>query len=222
MVPSLRPFLYHEGGIIENWSATMALFAFVLGVWACWTSPDPRVTRRYGAIPLLTAVLFLDEISDGIWDEPPRLGGMKAGSIHDFAHIAYDGWWALDSVWLQLAPFALAAAAAVLVGLRFGPRLLSARRFLAGDVSYHLVGVAAALGAVALVLDRDPGDAITFWEEWLEMNGALALLLAAALVPIALDQKPRAQLVGLVRSRRFQLTFAACLFVATLCGVLLV
>jgi len=147
---------------------------------------------------------------------------MKAGSLHDFAHIAYDSWWALDSVWMKLTPFALAAVVAVPIALRFGPRLLVLGRFLAHDVSYRLVGVAAALGAVALVLDRDPGDAITFWEEWLEMNGALALLFAAALVPATLHQEPRAQLVGLARSRGFQLTFWVCLAVATLCGVLLV
>lgn len=222
MAPSLRPHLYHEGGIIENWSATLALFAILLGAWACWTSPDRRVTRRYGAIPLLATVLFVDEISDGIWDEAPRLWDMKAGSLHDFVHIAYDKWWALENFWLMLAPFALAAAVAILIGLRFGPHLRAAARFLAGDISYRLVGVAAALGAVALVLDRDPGDTITFWEEWLEMNGALALLFAAALLPARLQQKPRAQLVGLARSRRFQLAFGACLAVATLCGVLLV
>jgi hypothetical protein len=222
MAPSLRPYLYHEGGIIENWSATLALFAVLLGAWACRTAPDRRVARRYGAIPGLAAVLFADEISDGIWDEAPRLLGMKAGSIHDFAHIAYDSWRALDSVWIKLAPFALAAAAAVLIALRYGPRVRALGRFLAGDVSYRLVGLAAALGAVALVLDRDPGDAITFWEEWLEMNGALALLFAAALVPATLHQKPRAQLVGLAYSRGFQIAFGACLAVATLCGVLFV
>jgi hypothetical protein len=222
MAPSSRPYLYHEGGIIENWSATLALFAFLLGAWACWTSPDPRVARRYGAIPLLAAVLFADEISDGIWEEAPRLHGMKAGSLHDFTHIAYDSWRALENPWLVLAPFALAAAVAVPIALRFGPRVRALGRFVAGDVSYRLVGVAVALGAVALVLDRDPGDAITFWEEWLEMNGALALLFAAALVPAALHQKPRAQLVGLAHSRSFQLTFSACLALATLFGVLLV
>lgn len=222
MAPALRPYLFHEGGIIENWSATLALFAVLLGAWACWTSPDPRVARRYGAIPLLAAVLFADEISDGFWEEAPRFHGMKAGSLHDFVHIAYDSWRALESLWLMLAPFALAAALAVLIALRFGPRVCALGRFLSGDLCYRLVGVAAALGAVALVLDRDPGDTITFWEEWLEMNGALALLFAAALVPATLHQKPRAQLVGLARSRSFQRVFCACLAVATLCGVLLV
>ena len=104
MAPSLRPYLYHEGGIIENWSATWALFAVLLGGWACWASVDPRVPRRYAAIPLLAAVLFADEISDGIWDEAPRLRGMKAGSLHDFVHIAYDSWRALDSGWMQRLP----------------------------------------------------------------------------------------------------------------------
>jgi hypothetical protein len=218
MAPALRPYLYHEGGIIENWSATLALFATLLGAWACWTSPDPRVARRYGAIPLLTTVLFADEISDGIWDEAPQLWGMKAGSLHDFVHIAYDSWRALESLWLTLAPLALA----VLIAVRFGPHFRALGRFLAGDLSYRLVGVAAALGAVALVLDRDPGDTITFWEEWLEMNGALALFFSAALVPATLHQKPRAQLVGLAHSRSFRRAFCACLAVATLCGVLLV
>jgi hypothetical protein len=222
LAPSLRPYLYHEGGLIENWSATLALFAVVLGAWACWNPPDPRVKRHYVAIPLLAAVLFLDEISDGIWDEAPQLGGMKAGSLHDFVHIVYDGWRVLDGLWIQLAPLAFGAAAAVLIALRFGPRLRAAGRFLAGDVSYRLVGVAAALGAVALVLDRDPGDTITFWEEWLEMNGALALLFAAALIPAALDQEPRAQWVALFRSTGFQLVFWTCLALATLFGVLLV
>jgi hypothetical protein len=222
LAPSLRPYLYHEGGIIENWSATLALFAVVLGAWACWATPDPPVARRYAAIPLLAAVLFADEISDGIWEEAPRFQGMKAGSLHDFAHIAYDSWRALESLWLMLIPFAVAAAVAVPMALRFGPRLLASGRFLAHDLCYRLVGVAVALGAVALVLDRDPGDAITFWEEWLEMNGALALLFAAALIPATLHQEPRAQLVGLARSRGLQLAFWSCLAVATLCGVLLV
>jgi hypothetical protein len=220
MAPSLRPYIYHEGGIIENWSATFALFAALLGSWACRTSPDPRVARRYAAIPLLAAVLFLDEISDGIWQEAPRLGGRKAGSLHDFVHIAYDSWRSLESPWLTLALLALAVA--VPIAVHFGPRVRALGRFLAGDLSYRLVGVAAALGAVALVLDRDPGDTITFWEEWLEMNGALALLFAAALVPATLHQQPRAQLVGLARSRDLQWVFGACLAVATLCGVLLV
>ena len=220
MAPSLRPYIYHEGGIIENWSATLALFAILLSAWACWTSPDLRVVRRYGAIPLLAAILFLDEISDGIWQEAPRLRGMKAGSLHDLVHIVYDSWPGLESPWWTLALLALAVA--LPIALRFGPRMRSLGRFLAGDVSYRLVGVAAGLGAVALVLDRDPGDTITFWEEWLEMNGALALLFAAALVPATLHQQPRAQLVGLARSRGFQWIFGACLAVATLCGVLLV
>ena len=147
---------------------------------------------------------------------------MKAGSLHDFAHIAYDSWCALDSLWLMLAPFALAAVVAVLIALHLGPHIRAMGRFLAGDVSYRLVGLAAALGAVALVLDRDPGDTITFWEEWLEMNGALALLFAAALVPATLQQHPRAQLVGLAHSRSFQWVFGVCLALATLFGVLLV
>jgi hypothetical protein len=221
----LQPYLIDEGGILENLTATLALFAVLLGASSCWTAPDPRVARHYGAIPLLAAVLFVDEIGDGIWEiwrDAPYLRGVRVGSLHDFLHLAYEGWRALDSVWLKLAPFALAVAVAVLIGLRLGARLRTLERFLAGDVSYHLVGVAAALGAVALVLDRDPGDAITFWEEWLEMNGALALLFAAALVPATLHQDPRAQLAGLARSRRFQLAFFACLAVATLCGVLFV
>jgi hypothetical protein len=222
VAPRLRPYLYHEGGIIENWSATLALFAVLLGAWACRASPDPRVARRYRAIPLLAALLFADEVSDGIWEETPRLWGMKAGSFHDLVQIAYDLWRAIGDPWLMLAPFALAAAVATAIALRPPPRLRALGRLLAGDPSYRLVALAAALGAVALVLDRDPGDAITFWEEWLEMNGALALLFAAALLPASLDQRPRAKWVALARSRGFQLCFGACLAVATLCGVLLV
>jgi hypothetical protein len=220
LAPSLRPYLYHEGGIIENWSATLALFAALLGFWACRTSPDPRVARRYAAIPLLAAVLFFDEISDGIWQETPQLRGMKAGSLHDFVHIAYESWRGLESP--GVTPALLALAVGVPIAMGFRPRVRALGRFLAGDLSYRLVGLAAALGAVALVLDRDPGDTFTFWEEWLEMNGALALLFAAALVPATLHQQPRAQLVGLARSRGFQWVFGTCLAVATLCGVLLV
>ena len=80
----------------------------------------------------------------------------------------------------------------------------------------------AMLRALALVLDRDPGDAFTFYEEWLEMSGALAFLFAAAVIPGSRSELPPTTLGRPARSRGLQVVFGICLSLATLLGVMLV
>jgi hypothetical protein len=179
-LPATRPYLAHEGGIVENLSAVFYLFGFLGGIWACRDAPRDQVPRRYLAIPLLSAVSFFDEIGDGIFpDPPPHVYGLKVTSLHEFAHVAVKLW--------QDAPGSLQAASLIgiaILGLlfawRFGPQLLALVR---GESAYRFVMLWFALGAVALVLDADKGDVLTFYEELLEMNAALALLFAAAMIP---------------------------------------
>ena len=52
------------------------------------------------------------------------------------------------------------------------------------DTSYQLVVIGIAQAAIALVLDRELlTDRFTFYEEWLEMNMAMAMLFAAKQIP---------------------------------------
>ena len=179
-LPATRPYLAHEGGIVENLSAVFYLFGFLAGASACRGGLRDPVARRYLAIPVLSAVSFFDEIGDGIFaDPPPQVYGLKVTSLHEFAHVAVKLWRDAPGS-LQLASLIGIAVLGLAFAWRFGPQLLALFR---SERAYRFVVVWFSVAAVALVLDADKGDALTFYEEWLEMNAALALLFAAGVIP---------------------------------------
>lgn len=185
-IPATRPYLAHEGGIVENLSAVFYLFGFLVGAWACRDALRGPSMRRYLAVPVLSALSFFDEIGDGIFsDPPPHVYGVKVTSLHEFAHVAVKLWRDASGS-LQVASLLGIAVLGAAFAWRFGPRLLVLVR---SERAYRFVVVWFSVAAVALVLDADKGDALTFYEEWLEMNAALALLFAAAVIP-ARDAAP--------------------------------
>ena len=179
-IPATRPYLAHEGGIVENLSAVFYLFGFLVGAWACRDALRDPSARRYLAIPVLSALSFFDEIGDGIFaDPPPHVYGVKVTGLHEFAHVAVKLWRDAPGS-LQVASLLGIAVLGAAFAWRFGPRLLALVR---SEQAYRFVVLWFSVAAVALVLDADKGDVLTFYEEWLEMNAALALLFAAAVIP---------------------------------------
>ena len=182
--PMLRHYVVREGGILENLSATFYLFAALAGAWAC-SRARPEIRRRYVAIPILAVLGFYDEISDGIFMEPVlEFRGIKLTAFHEWIHLAYNLWRDLEPPRGQLFVLVLVAGIAGFLAVRYRTRIRAAMGLLKRDTSYQLVVIGIAQTAVALVLDRELAtDRFTFYEEWLEMNMAMAMLFAANWIP---------------------------------------
>jgi len=202
--PMLRHYIVREGGILENLSATFYLFAALAGAWAC-SRARPEIRRRYVAIPILAVLAFYDEISDGIFQEPVlEFRGVKLTAFHEWIHAGYNLWRDLDPPRVKfLALVAVAAIVGALV-VRYRARIRAAVSLLKRDTSYQLVVIGIAQAAIALVLDRELAtDRLTFYEEWLEMNMAMAMLFASTQIPES-GRPPRA----------FQVAFWICVAIA--------
>ena len=217
--PELVPSRAHEGGVVENLSAVFFLFAALVGFWRCGRA-DVAVRWGYGAIPVLGLLAFGDEISDGIFAEPLVAShGVRVTSLHDLAHLAFNAWRDLPEPALRLGLAAGVVAAAFVVAYRLRGPLRAFATGLGREPAWQMVATSVGLAAIALVMDRDPGDTWTFWEEWFELNASVAMFFAAALIP--LPGRP----VGwpeLPHSRPFRIAFWVCLVLATLFGLVMV
>jgi hypothetical protein len=182
--PMVRHYVIREGGILENLSATFHLFAVLVGGWACYRA-RPEIRRRYLAIPILAVLGFYDEISDGIFMEPVlEFRGIKLTALHEWIHAGYNLWRDLETPGAQIFVLVLVAGIAGFLGVRYRARIRAAIGLLKRDTSYQLVVIGIAQAAVALVLDRELAtNRFTFYEEWLEMNMAMAMLFAAREIP---------------------------------------
>ena len=158
--PMLRHYIVREGGILENLSATFYLFAILVGAWACFRA-RPEIRRRYAAIPILAALAFYDEISDGIFMEPVlEFRGIKLTAFHEWIHAGYNLWRDLDPPWAKFLVLVLVAAIAGALAVRYRARLRAALSLLKRDTSYQLVVIGIGQAAIALVLDRQPEKAL--------------------------------------------------------------
>lgn len=206
--PMLRHYIVREGGILENLSATFYLFAALLGAWACFGA-RAEIRRRYVAIPILAGLAFYDEISDGIFQESVlAFRGIELTAFHEWIHAAYNLWRDLDPPWAKLLVLVAVASITGALAIRYRDRIRAFVRLLKRDTSYQLVVTGIALAAIALVLDRElRTDRFTFYEEWLEMNTAMAMLTATVLIPES-GTPPRA----------FQAAFWICVAIAVALG----
>ena len=201
--PMLRHYIVREGGILENLSATFYLFAILVGAWAC-SRARPELRRRYVAIPILAGLAFYDEISDGIFPEPVlEFRGTNLTAFHEWIHAGYNLWRDLGPPQVKLLVLVAVAAIVGALAVRSRARIRAAVSLLKRDASYQLVVIGIAQAALALVLDRDLTDRLTFYEEWLEMNMAMAMLFATTQIPES-GRPPRA----------FQVAFWICVAIA--------
>lgn len=202
--PMLRHYVVREGGILENLSATFYLFAALGGAWAC-SRARPEIRRRYVAIPILAVLALYDEISDGIFPESVlEFRGVKLTAFHEWIHAGYNLWRDLDPSEVKLFVVVAVAAIAGALAVRYRARIRAAVSFLKRDTAYPLVVIGIAQAAIALVLDRELAtDRLTFYEEWLEMNMAMAMLFATTQIPES-GRLPRA----------FQIVFWICVAIA--------
>jgi len=202
--PMVRHYVVREGGILENLSATFHLFAALTGAWAC-SRARPETRRRYLAIPILAVLGFYDEISDGIFMETVlEFRGLKLTAFHEWIHLGYNLWRDLGAPRAQILVLVLVAGIAGLLAVRYRARIRAAMSLLKRDTSYQLVVIGIAQALVALVLDRELAtDRFTFYEEWLEMNMAMAMLFAAIEIPES-GRPPRA----------LQVAFLICVAIA--------
>lgn len=189
--PMLRHYIVREGGILENLSATFYLFAVLVGAWAC-SRARPEIRRRYVAIPILAGLAFYDEISDGIFPESDfEFRGIQLTAFHEWIHAGYNLWRDLGPLRAKLFVLVAVAAIAGALAVRYRARIRAGVSLLKRDASYQLVVIGIAQAALALVLDRDLTDRLTFYEEWLEMNMAMAMLFATLWIPES-GRPPRA------------------------------
>ena len=202
--PMVRHYVVREGGILENLSATLYLFAALVGAWTCCRA-RPEIRRRYVAIPILAVLGFYDEISDSIFMEPVlEFRGVKLTAFHEWIHAGYNLWRDLGPPRAKLLVIVAVAAIVGALAVRFRSRIRAAVSLLKRDTSYQLVVIGIAQAAIALVLDRELAtDRFTFYEEWLEMNMAMAMLFASMQIPES-GRPPRA----------FQVAFLICVAIA--------
>jgi hypothetical protein len=202
--PMLRHYIVREGGILENLSATFYLFAVLAGAWAC-SRARPEIRRRYVPIAILAGLAFYDEISDGIFPEPVlEFRGTNLTAFHEWIQAGYNLWRDLDPPGAQLLVLVAVASIAGALAVRYRVRIRAAVSLLKRDTSYQLVVIGIAQAAIALVLDRELlTDRLTFFEEWLEMNMAMAMLFATTRIPES-GRPPRA----------FQVAFWICVAIA--------
>jgi hypothetical protein len=219
-VPTIRPYVHDEGGVIENLSATLFFYSAVIGFLICTRLKDQKIRKAYIAIPILGTICFLDEISFGhifFGFTVPKLDGVEIESLHELLHPVYrmlrD-----HSNPLVCVPF-FGAMFLLFVTLCFKYRHFFYKIWnpLKTYAAYNFVLISFALGLVALVLDLDIRERFLFLEELLEMNGALAMLFAAALIPE--DHSQGIRFNRLVTTPAFEITFLISVVIAAYCGV---
>jgi len=177
-VPATRRLLIREQGIVEWATALLFLAAAVAGYRRLLTAGvrwrDPR-----WIIPTLSLLAMLDEASWVIFPlgvEAPTVLGKRLDGLHDILDVGviwirhHAPWWCVLVVGAVMVS-ALAWAA---------PRAPRGWRFVRRSAPWQFFALAAALGAVAQILDvtapRRP--VAQLFEEVLEMDGALAFLFS--------------------------------------------
>lgn len=182
-MPRLREDLYSEGHLVETLSALLFLGSFLVGLVAVLPRRRQAWTR-YGLVPALGLLCFLEEMSWGAWElgfTAPRVLGVTIDGVHDLpALILHTATGGGGNAWSRLLVVMLTVIA--LLGARpvrawLVPGIVAAWsswpwRFLVLSIGF--IGVAQILDLVAI-----DSNVRRTSEEVLEMNGGLALLFSA-------------------------------------------
>jgi len=179
-----------EGYFVQESTALLFLLGFLLGL--LFVLQDSKSRRAYLWIPLASAFSCLEEISYGegyLYREPPTLLGKHVDTVHDLADVALIFF--ERSAFGPLLPAAcLLALAWVLVRHRVVQRCIA---LAWNSPIWRFFFVAALFGLISELIDLKLlwGRSIHVAEEVLEMDGAAAMLIAAALIgrlPVASEE----------------------------------
>jgi hypothetical protein len=184
-VPAARPALIAEDRLLEHATAVVFLCGFAAGIVRALARRDaPRSDLLVAVVSLLGC---LDEAGFGARRfqlSLPRLRGIEIDGVHDLFLVAYDVFETRNPAFLALYAASAAAGAGALLVLLCSARLRPLRSRLAARFARHaalpFVALAALLLLPALVLDLDLVESagLSFAEELLELNVAIALLFA--------------------------------------------
>lgn len=183
--PTLRLLLIREGGIFE-WVTVMFFAAAALVAGWAWGRLRARGVRSW-LLPGLAAASvlgILDELSFGAdifgW-EPRYVAGVQIDAVHDlFLLVVTVATEYLPTAGL-LVGLVLVALAGLALAWRWRARLLPWLRHAARNPTYQLLAITLALLLFSLITDLGNifHEPLYVLEELFEMNGALAVLLAA-------------------------------------------
>ncbi len=191
--------VYGEDRLIESASAVLFLAAFALAALRSARHPARRGT--VGVLGGVALVGFLDEVSFGervFLLHMPRVSGVKVDAAHDLLDILWRRWQPSSShdervVYGAIALAAVASVALIVAGLVVrridGSPIPAYRRMIAVVVGLLALAVLFDLdlvrGALLALAGIDPASIglVAGVEEAIEMNAALALLVAVRLVP---------------------------------------
>jgi len=175
--------LFEEDGLVETGTALCFLAAAVLGIACLMAYPAGRHRLLLGLASGLGLLGFLDEISFGArlfgWSAPALAGGGEFDGAHDVVILVY-------RLGVETPTTALAALCASLVlvaalGLvHWRRRVVSLIRQARTEppVGLFAVFITALAAAGVLDLGLGPRRHLAALEELVELNAALALLLA--------------------------------------------
>jgi len=185
LVPRHQKRFINEDRFLENLTAVLFFCAVALGLAFLARLRDKGKRRAYSAIPLASFLCFLDELSYGERlfriKRLPSLRGIKIDGLHDLVYIGFMAvkedatlaFYAFLSLFLALGLFLIRRhRRSISERMKRLPKDYPALRFLGRAISFLFL---------ALLLDLDIVETrlLSFAEELIEMNIALALLFGA-------------------------------------------
>jgi len=191
--PGMRWHLVKEGYFVQNATAVFFFSGFIVAAWFLAASPHPPIRRRYRWIALASLMGGLDEVRYGTLLFHPRLPvllGKKIDALHDLLNVAfiYFRHYPLGHLVETLSAIALAG---LVIRFRLLARMVALCRT---DPPYLFFFIAVAFGIVSESIDVKivGGQYKHVVEEVSEMNGSIALFLAAILIGKETARRSRA------------------------------
>jgi hypothetical protein len=180
LVPGARKALYRENQATEWATAVLFLAAAVIGARRLWTVQalwrDP-----HWLIPGLSLLAMLDEVGWVVFAlgiKPPTILGKSVDGLHDFLSVGVTLAGLYAPRWAVLPLMAAAGLCLVASAVRWGRSVLD-------SAPWRFFIIAAGFGVASQLLDLDVArdHFLTAIEEVLELDGALALVFSAWLLP---------------------------------------
>ena len=178
-----RGLFIEENSLIENFTAIVYLAALLTAVFL-YVRDKNNQFRIVLLIPTLLALIgFLDEIQWGEilfgW-QMPMFAGTKINGVHAFIDLVRETYAQQRTIY-KVSGILIFSTAASVVGFQHGKSVLKMFSHVTQRSMHYSWALFIFLGVGAVCLDQifDVMGTATFFEEMLEMNAALALVLAS-------------------------------------------
>jgi len=183
LAPGLRGPLFGEDRAVETATALLFLAAAIVSLALLIASRSPSYRATLVTASGFGLLGFLDEISFGArlfgWSTPAMYGGGEFDGAHDLVILAYRLSAEADPIIIGAICGSIIVIALIGV-LRWYPRFPRLTHRVFADPVYSLFSLFVGGVAIAALIDLDVGflERLGPLEEIIEMNAALALLLA--------------------------------------------